>query len=427
MKLINLVFLCFFFFSQHRLSEAATRAEILLEKSQEAKNLLNEVELSIETKSEKRVCKKKVLSKKTRKLVWISYACGFEFVAYKEIALAAWDSITDKMHVVRIMVPFLPPPSFPFRVLTEGFDVEYISGRGHSKLIVEVRADGRKFLVLAGKHWWVPPQYFRNDNPKVFEKYAEEIVYSPYTPDLYDEEMILIGAKFLFEEITAAKLELRASGAMSKALPEQLLSEAIPDDYIFNLGHNEQMDHAKFDADPNLTAEEVSIEYALNKSNAFRWVASIANARGAFQFTNISFGKNLGTYDAVVRACQEARLITDFNFGTQDLRNMIKAAICLLDMELARFPKDALELFVKDYRAASVYPSACYNGGCGKGFRLYNWIRANKKELRADAFNYPVSAVGHRETHKYLEKQSFLWSYVDGIKEKLKNYKKEQL
>ena len=422
-KIIFIVLFCIFSFSA---AEAETRSALILQKTEEAKKLIAGVELSFETKTETRINKKKVKSKKTGKWAWVSYKRTVEVVSQKEVALAVWDPIEDKFHIIRVLTPYSYGAPFSFQVLTSGYDVEHVSGRGPSKLVFQVSKEGRKLLVFFYKHWWMAPGRSNNDDPKVFEKYAEEIIYSPYAPDLYDEETILKGAEFLFSEIAAVKLELRENGVASKAYPDKPLSEVISDDYIFNLGHNEQMDHGKFEADANLTAEEISIEYALNGKNAFRWIASPANARGPFQFTNIARGKNPGTYDYVVREYAGVNLIKDFNAGTQDLRNMIKAAICLLDIELSKMPKEVRDIFFEDYRLGGVYPSICYNGGCGKAFRLYNWLKRNKKELKSDAFEFPVSSIGHPETHTYIRKQAFLWGYIDRIKEKLQNFKKEQ-
>jgi len=422
-KIIFIVLLCVFSYS---VVSAATRSELILQKAEEAKVLLGGVELSFETKTETHINKKRVKSKKTGKWARASYKRTVEVVSQKEVALAAWDPIEDKFHTIRLMTPYSYGAPFSFQVLTSGYDAEHVSGRGPSKLVFQASKDGRKLLVLFYKHWWIAPGRSNNDDPKVFEKYAEEIIYSPYAPDLYDEETILKGADFLFSEIAAVKFELQEKQVFSRAYPEKLLFEVIPDDYIFNLGHNEQMDHGKFEADANLTAEEISIEYALNGKDAFRWIASEKYARGPFQFTNNGKGKNSGTYDYVVRECARAELMKDFNAGTQDLRNMIKAAICLLDIELSKMPKDILELYQNDYRIAAAYPSACYNGGCGKAIQLYNWLKRNKKELKSDLFEFPVSSIGHPETHTYVRKQAFLWGYTDRIKEKLQNFKKEQ-
>ncbi|MDO8522872.1 MAG: hypothetical protein Q7S12_01110 [bacterium] len=425
-KIIVLALPIFFLSLLSSYSEAASRSEAVLQKMDEAKILLAGVELSVETKTETRTSKKKVKSKKTGKLVWVSYPRKVEFISSKEIALAAWDTVEDKLHIVRLIVPYSYSVAFSFQVLSSGYEVEHIAGRGPSKLIFAVKKNGRKLLALSYKHWWISPGHSNSDDPKIFEKYAEEIIYSPYAPDLYDEESILKGADFLFNEIVAVKLELQNKGVPSRAYPDKLLSEIIENDYLFNLAHNEQMDHGKFEADANLTAEEISIEYALNGKNAFRWIASEKYARGSFQFTNNGRGKNLGTYDYVVRECTRADLIKDFTAGTQDLRNMIKAAICLLDLELSKMPKEVRDLYLVDYRIGSVYPSICYNGGCGKAFTLYNWLRRNKKELKSDSFEFPVSSIGHPETHTYIRKQAFLWGYTDRIKEKLRNYQKGQ-
>ena len=392
------------------LAFAETDTEILLEKIYQAQEDLKETTISWETReiirSGKRKVKGKIQSVKTKE----------EVVVGREIALRAWDPDSDKFYTVYLSTPYPTPKPFAFSVLTSGYEVEHVAGRAISKLNFKVWQDGKRLLVLAGKHFWIPPNLEKERSYSKLLVGAKEAIYTPYSEDFYSRYFVKEGVKFLVSEIERAKKDLRERGAMSRALPYKLLADAMPTDYILNLGLNEQMDHEKFARDPRRAADEIAIEYAIELEDAFRWIASSANARGAFQFTNRGRGRRLGTYDTVVNTYEEVELLEDFEDGTQNLQNMIKAAICLLDTELAKFPKEAHELFERDYRVASYYTSAAYNGGWGKANQLYKWVKRNKKKLAADSFNMPLSAVGNRETHTYLQKQAYLWSFIDEAK-----------
>ena len=73
------------------------------------------------------------------------------------------------------------------------------------------------------------------------------------------------------------------------------------------------------------------------------------------QFTN---RRGNGTYSAVVRRCAGARLDPVFERGATNLLNAMKAAICLLDIELAQMRPD-IRLAYKDnprFSASSRWP-----------------------------------------------------------------------
>ena len=187
-KIIFIVLFCIFSFSA---AEAETRSALILQKTEEAKKLLAGVELSFETKTETRINKKKVKSKKTGKWAWVSYKRTVEVVSQKEVALAVWDPIEDKFHIIRVLTPYSYGAPFSFQVLTSGYDVEHVSGRGPSKLVFQVSKEGRKLLVFFYKHWWMAPGRSNNDDPKVFEKLAKSITPSVWGYDEIKKSLIL--------------------------------------------------------------------------------------------------------------------------------------------------------------------------------------------------------------------------------------------
>src|SRR3989344_1775257 len=412
----------------------------LLEKVREAQEKLKEIPIALETQE----IKKKIPSKKNKRQF---VERKEEIISGKQIALLAWDPDEDKDHIVYLRVSHpLPKGQLVLSMVTLGYKVEHVSGRTVSKLVFKVWQGEKKLIVLAGKHFWIPPELSQNQNYELLKERAEEAIYTPYAEDLYSEDAVFEGAKFLYSEIKKVQADLCKKGIMSRALPGKLICEAINWELVFNLGHNEQMDHEKFKNDRKHAAEEISNEYAFNLANSFRWAVSSANARGAYQFTNRSGSGKSGTYDIVAGAYEDAELIEDFEEGARDLQNMIKAAICLIDLELSKFPKEIHELFAKDYRLGGIFPVDAYNEGGGGAIQLYRWVKKNKFELSADK-ELPLTAfVRHRtsvarvydkakkqyirkkitkkvtnpEPYVYIQKYLFLWKFIGEFKEQLK-------
>ncbi|OGF62174.1 hypothetical protein A2662_04590 [Candidatus Giovannonibacteria bacterium RIFCSPHIGHO2_01_FULL_45_33] len=436
-KIVFILALCFLFF----VFESKSAAEsLIVKKVHEAQELLKDSEVSFETQ-EIKICSRP----KNKKTV-----CKIESkVVAKLSVLKAWDSGEDKFYDIRIRLPYpLPKSGIVFETLTKDFIVEHVYGRYVGKFAFRASYQGKSVLVLAGKHLWVPPAYGDSQNYNLLNEQAEEIIYTPFADSLYDKDAVLDGARFLKSEVVRALEDLRDKKVVSRALPGKLLADFAPWEYPFNLGINEQMDHQKFDRDHQYTAEEVLIEYAFNREKSFRQAVSVANARGPFQFTDNGNSKALGTYSTVVNAYKDADLTEDFEAGAQDLQNIIKAAICLLDLELSNMSGDAHSLFEQDYRRGAIYPSAAYNGGYGTARALYNWIKKNNYEITFDnfhpspqAFAYLRTSVRYQnvkrgkkivrisvkstkkivntETPYYLRKQMYLWKLTDELKGQL--------
>lgn len=409
---------------------------LMIQKAREAQKMLELYEMSFETAE----IKTPIMSKKTKKI--IGYKKETKVVG-KPIFLIVWDNEEDVYYDLALMARHpVKCSNYDFRVLTPGFKVEHVKGCGIGRIVFNVWKDEKKLIVLASKHFWIPPELSGVFDQKILADRAQIGIYTSYSDDLYDKESLKEGYKFLSQRVDKVFAELEAKQVVSRVLPGRLLAKAHTMDYLLNLPANEQMDHGKFDRDAERTADEVLIEYAYNRDEAFRWSVSSADARGSFQFTNGRKG-NGGTYDAVVKNYEDADIIPDFEAGTQDLENMIKIALCLVDMELAKFPLDAHKLYEEDYRRGAIFSSAAYNGGYGTAIALYNWIKKNNYEITLDNFNPSIQAftyikyekryvktkegkrilkktavkVVNTETWYYLKKQMYLWGYLDRLKE----------
>jgi hypothetical protein len=347
----------------------------------------------------------------------------------RQFAIAALDEERGDWHTILLDVPYPLPAeeNFSFRVLSDGYRVRHVSGQGITKLNFEVRpaSEDRPFVPYGLKALWGTGVTNKGKAPNF-----EAAIYTPPYPAFFAPDLVVRGRSLLYAEAEAALGALRERGVRSRSFPERLLADVIPADLLVNVGLIEQMDPAAFKEDPRKTVAEVFMHYALNGGGAFRWIQSPANARGAYQFVR-------ATYELTVNTCADAALIPDFLRGTQDLRNMLKAAACLLDSELSRMPEDAKELFDENYRLGGIYPVAAYNGGFGKARKLYATVKREAVDLSAEEVELPRSAFTHyktqvvkkggkkprriritkqtfnSETYLYLQKYFFVWEVLD--------------
>jgi hypothetical protein len=130
-----------------------------------------------------------------------------------------------------------------------------------------------------------------------------------------------------------------------------------------------------------LAFEEVLSQYGLKQDEAYRYSVSSAKALGPMQFTN---RRGNGTYSLVVRRCSRAKLDPKFESGATNLLNAMKAAVCLLDLELAAMRPDIRLAYRANPEVLGIFPVAAYNGGprnVAKLYRVLTRMRVSLDEL----------------------------------------------
>jgi len=166
---------------------------------------------------------------------------------------------------------------------------------------------------------------------------ARTIVYLPYTQDTLDPRFVTGGRDFLLTTARRAMDELRNANVPSAAFPGELLADVIPPEVITTLAVIEQTDDEDFLEKGRDAFDEVLSQYGLKREEAYRYSVSSAKALGAMQFTN---RHGNGTYSLVVRRCPGAQLDSNFERGATRLPNAMKAAVCLLDLELSQMSSE---------------------------------------------------------------------------------------
>lgn len=371
-----------------------------------------------------------------------------EVIAERPVILCAYQESDATWHVVKLLVQYPLPACFrkarpidrielcgpfPFRVLTPEYGVEYVSGLGIPRLTFALSHEGERLKVYRYRHIWFPDGTSPETPAGKMIAGAKWIEYTPYAKDLHDYQHMRAGARFLYEEVRTALDELR-SDRVSSVVVGGSLADAVSWKHLMALALIEQMDEDLFRDDPRRTAEAVFVEYALNRERSFRFSISSANAVGPYQFTNQ--GGN-GTYKTVVGRCDRARLIPEFPAGALELRNVIKAAACLLDIELGDLPGAVQDLYRDNPRVGGIYPVAAYNEGGGGARQLYRKIKESRIDLASiadDEFELPPKVFGrsreisaprrggsrmrtvfNEETYMYIRKYLYVWKLLEEL------------
>jgi hypothetical protein len=299
----------------------------------------------------------------------------------RPVAFALWSEANQQWTVAQIELPRPPikwkPGRRPlaFRNLTPGIQARHVKGTGAERLMFAFSADGEPLKVYGRKF----PVF---DNGLVKRKRwveviqtAKPIVYLPFTEDTFDPGFVSGGKDFLVATVGKALEELRLAKVPSAAFPGELLADAIPPQVVTTLAVIEQTDDRDYVQKQVVAFEEVLSQYGLKQEEAYRYSVSSAKALGPMQFTN---RRGNGTYSLVVRRCPGARLDPKFESGATNLLNAMKAAICLLDLELAQMRADIREAYRQNPVVLGIFPVAAYNGGPRNVTKLYRVLERMK-------------------------------------------------
>ncbi|HEY2533575.1 MAG TPA: hypothetical protein VGJ20_37540 [Xanthobacteraceae bacterium] len=291
---------------------------------------------------------------------------GHEVLRGRPVAFALWSDAQKNWTIAQLEIP-RPPVKWkpghgplPFIVRTPGIEASHVKGTGAERLMFafwrggeELKAYGRKFPVF--------------DNALIKKKRwreaaatARPLVYLPYTADTLDPRFITGGRDFLLETARSALGELRSGNVPSEAYPGELLADVIPAEVISTLAVIEQTDDEDFVEKGRDAFDEVLSQYGLKREEAYRYSVSSAKALGAMQFTN-KHGN--GTYSLVVRRCRGAQLDPNFERGATRLQNAMKAAVCLLDIELSQMSNEIRSAYRTNPDVLGIFVVAAYNGG----------------------------------------------------------------
>ncbi len=328
-----------------------------------------------------------------------------QVVVGRDILLAVYSSSRDAIEVVRL-VAHVPQPRnrFIFSVATPGFRVEWIRGRGVVHLAFRVTDSwGEELTLLDSRHVLAPGGNW------------SDVYYFPYTDVLQQKFFAEGGSDFFLSKIAEAKEELCGLRVKSQAFPGKLVCEVFPDELLFSIALIEQIDDREFggacpaDNCREYAVDKALVHLALNRENAFRYNVSRTGARGIMQFMNT---RRIPTYRSMVRRYPEARLIEDYLSGTADIKNSLKAALCLLDWHLSILPQGVRDIFLENPRRGGIFSLVSYNAGPDDAQRLYNVFE--RQRLSLDDVEI-LRRVLKRETFGYITKYRGVWEIIERL------------
>jgi hypothetical protein len=302
----------------------------------------------------------------------------------RPVAFALWSDAKQEWSVARIELPRPPikwkPGRKPlaFRNLTPGIQARHVKGTGAERLMFAFSRDGDPLKVYGRKFPVFDNKLIKRRQWRAVARTAKPIVYLPFTEDTFDPGFVSSGKAFLVATARKALEELRHAEVPSEAFPGQLLADAIPLQVITTLAVIEQTDDRDYAEKQALAFDEVLSQYGLKQDEAYRYSVSSAKALGPMQFTN---RRGNGTYSLVVRRCPGARLDPVFESGATNLLNAMKAAVCLLDLELAAMRADIRLAYRANPQVLGIFPVAAYNGGPRNVTKLYRVLTRMKVGL----------------------------------------------
>jgi hypothetical protein len=312
----------------------------------------------------------------------------------RPVAFALWSETKQQWTVAQLELPRPPlrwkPGRKPlaFRNLTPGIEARHVKGTGAERLMFAFSADGEPLKVYGRKFPVFDNKLVKRKRWAEVVQSAKPIVYLPFTEDTFDPGFVTGGKDFLIATAAKALEELRLAKVPSAAFPEKLLADAIPPEVVTTLAVIEQTDDRDYVEKQSVAFEEVLSQYGLKQEEAYRYSVSSAKALGPMQFTN---RRGNGTYSLVVRRCRGASLDPNFERGATNLLNAMKAAVCLLDMEIAGMRADIREAYRNNPVVLGIFPVAAYNGGPRNVTKLYGVL--SRMKIGLDELSRPGSST----------------------------------
>ena len=308
----------------------------------------------------------------------------------RPVAFALWSEAKQEWFIAHIELPRPPvkwkPGGKPltFLTLTPGIQARHVEGTGAERLMFAFSRDGEPLKVYGRKFPVFDNDLIKHKQWSAVVQTAKPIVYLPFTEDTFDPVFVSSGKAFLLATAQQAIEDLRLEKVLSTAFRGELLADVIPPQLITTLAVIEQTDDKDYIQKQALAFDDVLSQYGLKQEEAYRYSVSRANALGPMQFTN---RKGHGTYAFVVRRYPAARLDPSFESGATNLLNAMKAAACLLDLNLAEMRKDIRVAYRANPEVLGIFPVAAYNGGGRNVAKLYRVL--TRMNIRLDELNRP--------------------------------------
>ncbi len=285
----------------------------------------------------------------------------------KEIALAALDTKTGEISIIRIIkrgADLIVPDGWNISILERPNGIRWNSWN----TAYRVEKPDNKIIIAN--------VYPDRDTPSSDIDYY---FYSPYSPDIHTPDLITAGTQYLHSVVAQAFADLTAADVPSAAVSGSSVAAVWQPhtEFFEHIPYLEQTDLTEFMIDPQSTVDRINVIIGANQSLAFANTCNSSSACGWVQFTP-------QTYKQIVKQYPKANLIKDFTEGAKDHLNSMKAAILLYDTNLTSLIAANGQSVLKDPRLEE-YLAASYNGSPTRAHKslaaaiiggIQDWINA---------------------------------------------------
>ena len=268
----------------------------------------------------------------------------------QHITLAIWDPKTNAVHTYDAMksgVKLTPDAGQTDKVrvtYSNGLNSDFRVTSADGDVVVAIRYSIYTATAASTKK---KPKYSRQD-----------VVYTPYSPELQTPQMVAYGQAWLNEQISEVYASLRATGVPSRSLPSRTLADVISPELtqiIMTIEHTDQV--ATTQAAQN-EVDHFYVTLAANEDSSYDFSRSSAGALGLVQFIPSTY--------KFVASLPHLGLTSNFETGMRKPTNAIKAEVAYLDYLLAQLPKGTASLMDSAPDLAQEYIAAAYNGGAAR-------------------------------------------------------------
>ena len=325
---------------------------------------------------------------------------GREVLRGRPVAFALWSEAQKKWTIAHLEIP-RPPVKWkpgrgplPFTVRTPGIEARHVKGTGAERLMFTFSRDGEELKVYGRKFPVFDNTLIKKKRWREAVATARSIVYLPFTQDTLDPDFVSGGKDFLLATARRAMDELRSAERAERGLSGRAARRRDT-----RGGH--------YDARGHRTDRRRGLPRKGQRCIRRGAQPVRPEARGSVSLQRLE-RESAGPH-AVHRSTRQRHLfarraqLSRRAAGPKlrarlrpALHNAMKAAVCLLDIELSQMSSEIRSAYRTNPEVLGIFAVAAYNGGprnVAKLYRALDRMGVQLGELRRAGSLPPGSAV----------------------------------
>lgn len=363
----------------------------------------------------------KLLRNETPRLIYSARGKNKKVIG-RDVPVALYNPESDLLTVIRLLVSLERTEcgSKKCKKVVDVFGTEpneyTVTKSGGNGINTEFKVikDGKEYFFF-GWHY-------------IKENGRDTLVYSPYNDFLAQPEVVAAGREYLETKILEARLLLKKLGVRSRAIPQLLIADLIPERLLFNLALIEHMDEEEYEKRGGLyMGNKVLVQLAVNRENTWSYAKSHAGALCLMQIMRTTYNGSCGRYNKK-RKCLKyhpgvrqlypgAKLPSDPVVGScGDHTSALEVAYLVLDDKLTYMPANFKERFRLEPLRFGFVLAAAYNGGHKKAIALYQKVNKSRLyELLDDLWSFFTTRKHEFLEYRILQEETwvFVKKYID--------------